>query len=74
MIEARIAAVELWRLGTILDLRAIDGLERIDLHPPAAGPELALIFDDAGGLREVEVDRLLDRYGVEVLAIRTVDR
>lgn len=51
-------------------LRQIPGLARIDLHPPAAGPEVELTFIMAEGAKPVDEDFI--RSEVELLTRKTV--
>lgn len=74
-VDVRVPAAEL-NVAPGAVLRLVE-LRRIDLHPPAAGPEVELTFGPLGLLNsddgddvEAEVRRRCEELGLTVLAIR----
>lgn len=59
---------------SVYDFRQFPGLVAINLHPPASGPEVELVFDTAEGAEPVDEDFLreeVERYTRRsVLAMR----
>jgi hypothetical protein len=69
-VEVRIMRDEV-RYHRAADVLRLHGLELVDLDPPAAGPEAALIF---AGRPEGDVIRDVEELGVSVLASRPLPR